>query len=381
MINPRSSLFTPLSSLLLLLLFASCGHRPAGGIPEAADSLTFRYATLLHVYTIPQGSLVVIDNPWKPGAELHRYVLVDQSRGDIDPADLPEATLVRTPLRRACVFSSVHLSLLQDFGALGSVAGVADLDYVMNPAVHDSVAGGAMTDMGSSMNPNAELIAAGGTDAVLLSPFENAGYGSLETIGIPLIECADYMEVSPLARAEWMRFYGLLFGCEARADSIFSMVEQSYNNLQAQAAAAATRPTVMVDLMSGPSWYVPGGNSTMGRIYQDAATTYLFADRAEAGSVALSIEEVLTRAAEADIWFLKYGAASDYTYQSLAADRSDYTRFAPYTARRIYGCNTLSVPFYDIEPFHPDLLLADIIHITHPELLPDHTPTFFTPLK
>ena len=126
--------------------------------------------------------------------------------------------------------------------------------------------------------------------------------------------------------------------------------------------------------------YVPGGESAIGKIYQDAGATYLFADYKESGSVRLSFETVYQKAKDADFWFLKYGAAESYTYQSLRSEKEQYARFRPYGSRRIFACNTLQVPFYEQEPYHPDLLLADIINILHPGLLKDHRNRFFTPL-
>ena len=131
--------------------------------------------------------------------------------------------------------------------------------------------------------------------------------------------------------------------------------------------------------MNGAAWYVPGGQSTIGQLYQDAGADYLFADRKESGSMRLSFETVFSRGHDADIWFVKYSRGADFTYTTFAQDNPKYTRFAPYKNRRIYGCNTFITPFYDEEPFHPDLLLADAIHILHPDRLPDHQLHFFKP--
>ena len=132
--------------------------------------------------------------------------------------------------------------------------------------------------------------------------------------------------------------------------------------------------------MNGAAWYVPAAESTIGKLYADAGADYLFSDKKGSGSVRLSFESVYNRAHDADIWLLKYGAASDYTYRSLRAEKESYAQFKAFKKKRIYGCNTLNVPFFDLEPFHPDLLLADVIHIFYPSLLPDHKPVFFTPL-
>lgn len=127
------------------------------------------------------------------------------------------------------------------------------------------------------MTPTLEKIIEAKADAILISPFQNSGgYGRLGEWGKPIIEVADYMETSALGRAEWMKFYGMLFGAEHEADSIFNAMEQRYNQLKAIARKSAVRLSIIIDKVSGPVWYVPGGNSTLGRIIADANADYVF---------------------------------------------------------------------------------------------------------
>ncbi len=363
---------------LTVLLFLSCsGGRGQEDCDAMGDSIAFRYARLIHIYNIGDSCrLVVIDNPWSPGKELHRYVLAPQEI-TISQKIQEQGTVVRIPLEYTTVFTSVHCRLLQDIGALEQISGVCDFEYVQSPEVIRRVREGKIGNMGSALNPNIELILSGHTDGMLVSPFEQSGYGTLERTGIPLIECADYMEPTALGRAEWVRFFGMLFGRERQADSLFHTVESNYKRLCLLVQDAKERPRLLCDQMNGAAWYVPGGQSTIGQLYQDAGADYLFADRKESGSMRLSFETVFSRGHDADIWFVKYSHGADFTYTSFAQDYPKYTRFAPYMNCRIYGCNTFITPFYDEEPFHPDLLLADAIHILHPELLPGHRLYFF----
>jgi iron complex transport system substrate-binding protein len=366
-----------LTLLLVCATLCACGGSSHHGEQRFDDSIALRHARLLHIYRSGAAHVVVIDNPWKKGEVLHRYVLLPRG---VKAGQLPQGDLIRTPLRRLTVFTSVHACLMDELDAMKSMIGVCDLEYIHSQAVTDAVRSGKVKNMGNALNPNVELILSRHTDGLLVSPFEQSGYGALERTGLPLIECADYMEASPLGRAEWIRFYGMLIGRERQADSLFRQVETSYNKLKALARKAKNRPSVMPDQMNGAAWYVPGGNSTIGRVYQDAGCNYLFSDYEVSGSVRLNYETVLKRAEHAQFWFIKYGRAKDYTYATLKQENNKYTRFMPYQSRHIYGCNTLIVPFYEQEPFHPDLYLADIIHILHPELLPHHQLQFFKPL-
>lgn len=218
------------------------------------------------------------------------------------------------------------------------------------------------------MNPDMERIIDLHPDAILLSPFKNSGgYGRVEKLGTPIIECADYMETSALGRAEWMRFYGRLFGTVLQADSLFAHVDSSYNRLKHRAALSSVRLSVVCELKNGSAWYVPGGRSTTGRLLEDAYSDYAFAKDSHSGSVPLPFETVFEKAGDADIWLIKYNRQRDMTYADLQADFVGYTGFKAFKGRRVYGCNTGKVAFYEETPFHPDWLLADLIQILHPE--------------
>lgn len=363
---------------LMLALTAACGRRtPAAA--AGTDTVAFAEASLLHVERGRGYTLAEVADPWHAGRTLRRYVLVP--RDSAVPPHLPEGTLLRTPLRRVASLSGVHAALLFDLGRGDALAAVADVDYTLHPLIRKAVAEGRTADAGSSMKPDAERLAAARPDAILVSPFENAGYGALEQMGVPLVECADYMETSALGRAEWMRFYGLLLGCPERADSLYDAVAGRYRALARRAEGTGKKPTLLVDRKEGAVWFVPGGESTMGRLFADAGARYVFADMPGSGSLQLSFETVFARGRDADVWLLKYGAAADPTYASLAADYGPYRRFRPWQQRRIYGCNTLRVPFYEETPFHPDRLLADLICIFHPERMPGHRLRYYQPLK
>ena len=162
------------------------------------------------------------------------YILVDKEKPT--PTHLPEGTVVKVPLERSMVYSSVHCNLFKQLESLDAVAGVCGLQYIKVPEIQEGCRNGSVTDCGNSMNPDIEKIIDIHPDAILLSPFENSGgYGRIEKLNVPIIECADYMETSPLGRAEWMYFYGLLTGRKAQADSLFRKVEQSYLDIKRKA--------------------------------------------------------------------------------------------------------------------------------------------------
>ena len=364
-------------------MLVSCGGRQTTASQEAGDTVAFKYATQLSIVRHKDYTEVVVKNPWKEGKILHSYLLVPDS---IDPQDISltsyhsplTSTIVRTPLRRSVMFTTVHCAMLMSFGCEQSIAGVADLKYIKIPWIHEQVKAGRITDVGEGMSPVVEKIIDQRPDALFLSPFENSGgYGRLEEIGIPIIECAEYMEPSPLARAEWLRFYGMLFGCEARADSLFAVVDSSYNALKALAGnhkvqsskfKAQSSSTVLLDKVTGSVWYVPGGRSTIGQMIQDAGGDYPWADDDHSGSVSLPFEAVLEKAGEADVWLFRYSSDHDITPAELLSEHHGYDQFKAFRSGEIYGCDVERSLFYEESPFRPDWLLGDYIHILHPDI-------------
>ena len=362
----------------IFLLGTACGPHRENEERTTADTLTFRHASLLLVVRHQGYTVAEVLNPWHPSRLLHRYLLVPRS-AEVPPR-LPQGTLLRTPLRRMTVAVAAHGCLFREIGAEGAVRGVCDVEYILSPWFRKALQVGKVADMGSSTHCDVEKILAVHCDAVLLSPYDQCNYGAIEKTQVPIVECADYMETSPLGRAEWMRFYGMLVGREAVADSIFKNVEREYTLLKARAQATEERPSLFADLMTGSTWYQPGGRSTMGRLYADAGVRYLWDDNERAGSLALDYESVFHRAHDAALWVVRYGAPQDFTYASLLREQPGYARFRAHRQRHIWGCNLFRVPFFEDGAFHPERLLSDLVHIAHPHADEDAALHYFSPL-
>ena len=189
------------------------------------------------------------------------------------------------------------------------------------------------------------------------------------------------METSPLGRSEWMRFFGLLFGKRRQADSLFTAVRADYLQLCDLVKSVNQRPTVISELKSGSAWYVPGGKSTTGRLYQDAGATYMWAEDEHSGSIPLSFETVFDRGQAADFWLFKYNRLQDKTLTELKSDYASYAGFRAFQTGQVYGCNSGQVPFYTETPFHPERLLEDLIRIFHPGVLPAGECRYFKRLE
>jgi iron complex transport system substrate-binding protein len=340
-----------------------------------------KYAEHITIVRCEGYTKVVMQNPWKAGEVLHTYELVP--RGGERAARERESgtTVVSVPLRRSVVFNTAHAWLIGTLGAAEQVAGVADLRFMQLPWVHQLVRAGRIADCGDSMSPDMEKIIDLDADAILLSPFENSGgYGRIEKLGVPLIACADYMETSALGRAEWMKFYGLLYGKEQEADSLFHVVDSAYQKLKASLhlphegerhevrPALKGVPKMITEKLTGSTWYVPGGKSSVGRLIADAGGRYAWADDGHSGSLALSFEAVLDKSGDADVWIFNDFGERPMTYGRLAAEYRGYGQLKAFRNHNVWYVNSLRVPYFEEVSFRPDWLLRDYICMLHPQL-------------
>lgn len=349
-------LFLPMAVICVLWASLGCRRDQGGHVPQQGDTIPMAYAANLLMVERGGDIDVTMKDPWHEGRILAHYLLTaDTTREGKD--------VIHVPLRRAAVFSSVHCALFHELGALSSVRGVCDLQYNPLPYIHSGVESGRISHLGNSVEPNLERLIDMMPDAILRSPYEqNGGYGKLGKLNIPLVECADYMEVSALARAEWIRFYGRLVGKAELADSIFQGVASRYQQLKQQAGHSSQRPRLICEAPYNGQWFMPAGGSPMGQMYADAGADYLFSDIPGTGSAPLSIEHVLERALGSEIWLVKtYGLQSK---AQLVAD----TPLLRGIRAQVWTCDPYEMKFYEETPFHPDLLLENLVALLHPQL-------------
>ena len=433
------------------LLMAACqGGKTAAADAEAGDTLEMKYAKLLTIVKHGDGeeasdeaegidyqyAEAIIANPWKAGMMLHRYILIPKGEeGDKTVARLAlqrtsgmgcTTDTVRTPVERSAVFIAPHCQLMYELGCQQAIRGVCDLNYINIPDVRkraassgkasagkasagNASAGNAsaqnsIVDCGSSMAPDIERIIALKPEAILVSPFENSGgYGKLDKLHIPIIEAAEYMESSPLGRAEWIKFYGMLFGkdknisttaagkaseaaaveasttaveaseatlpasCELRADSLFAKIEEEYLKLKAEAGKLPKGLSILTERKTGGVWYVPGGQSTIGILLKDANARYIFSDDQHSGSLPMSPEQILAKGSQVDVWAFKYFGGAPLSQVQLLQEYDGYKALAAFNRGNIYQVDTSTEPYFELTSFHPELLLREFIILAHGE--------------
>lgn len=358
------------------LLFIACNTSNSQQANITQNSLLTQAKGL--VITPNNGyTMVEIKNPWKESSVLQSYIIVPR---DTDlPDNIPNGCIIRTPLKKVLVYSSVHANAIKELGYISSVKGVCDAQYFTLPEINEGVKNGSIENVGSSMSPIIEKIIALSPDAIILSPYQNSNYEELTRLGIPIIQCADYMEATPLGRAEWIKLFGLLYNQEEKADSIYNSVTQSYNDLAKLAANEQIKPKILSENIINGTWYVPGGESYMAKLFTDAGGRYAWSEVNTTGSIPLDMPRVLEKAHDADVWLIK-SFDSTFSYSKLKAQNVLNAEFKAFKEQNIFFCDTERTTLFQDFPFHPELLLKEYIAIFHPQLIPGYKTRYFKPL-
>ena len=368
-----------------VLVCCSCRqHTPSGGSSDAsADSVNGpRYAKGYTVKTLPDGvRLVDVADPQKDKDRMpatYHFALVPKNV----KATLPEGyTEVRVPIDRTIVMTMLQLSNFTALDAHDVVKGITGTKNLFNKDILRRVKEGGIVKIGMEGDFDPELILAANPQVIFISPFKRGGYDVIQETGITLIPHLGYKELDPLGQAEWIKYVAMFIGKENKADKLFAEIEQRYLELKQKVAATKERPTVFSGEMHGGNWYAVGGKNHLAQIFRDAGAEYVMKDN-NTGGVPIEYEKMYATAANADYWRILNSFPGDFSYDALKASEPRNALFKAFKDHHVIYCNMKKTPYYETSPVSPDVVLADLVAIFHPELMPaDYQPTFYHLLK
>ena len=368
-----------------VLVCCSCRqHTPSGGSSDvSADSVGGpRYAKGYTVKTLPDGvRLVDVADPQKDKDRMpatYHFALVPRNV----KATLPEGyTEVRVPIDRTIVMTMLQLSNFTALNAHDVVKGITGTKNLFNKDILRRVKEGGIVKIGMEGDFDPELILAANPQVIFISPFKRGGYDVIQETGITLIPHLGYKELDPLGQAEWIKYVAMFIGKEKEADKLFAEIEQRYLELKQKVAATKERPTVFSGEMHGGNWYAVGGKNHLAQIFRDAGAEYVMKDN-NTGGVPIEYEKMYATAANADYWRILNSFPGDFSYDALKASEPRNALFKAFKDHHVIYCNMKKTPYYETSPVSPDVVLADLVAIFHPELMPaDYQPTYYHLLK
>lgn len=327
-------------------------------------------------------SVLKILKPWPKSEKIYTYILTEKNA--IIPDSLASFATIQIPIKKLIATSTTHISALEMLGVENSLIGFAGLNYISSEKIRFRIDANKIIEVGQGLDLNTEKILDLNPDLVMGFGIDNknAAYDNLEKSGLKIIFNGDWNEQSPLGKAEWIKVFGALYGLDKQAEDVFNSVEKSYLDAVKLAKNTKSTPSILCGEMYENIWYTPEGNSWSGLFLRDAKTNYLWKQTTGTGSLSLPFEVVLEKAKKADFWL--QGAFS--SYKEMQDSNIHYTEFDAFKNKKIYSFGskkgkTGGIIFYELSGNRPDLVLKDLIKITHPELLPDYKLYFYEPLK
>lgn len=369
--------------MALLLSFCK-GSRENNQGPSAGSKDIF-YARGFDVEKKENYRILKVYNPWQGARNvLFRYVLAGHDQ-DI-PASRVEETVIRTPVSSVVCMSTTHIAMIDFIGETEKISAVSGSENIYNPVLQNRAEQGNLPDIGYDMNLNYELLLELNPDIILaygVGAEAGAWLNRLRDIGMTVVMIGEYLEGSPLAQAEWVKFIAHLFDRQEYASDKFSKIEKEYNQLVKLASQTGdSLPVIMSGLPWRNSWFVPGGNSHFAALIDDAGGKYLWDDNNGRENFPADIENVIDRSAEAGYW-INAGTAL-----SMADIENTDPRLAllrPFRLDNVYNNNARlnkrgGNDYWESGTVNPHLILKDLIHILHPELVPGHKPVYYRKL-
>lgn len=371
-----------------LCVFASCKNNNPNNKTEEigivqGDSLEIKYAKGFQIHTFEGYKTITLKNPWPGTNKTFTYALVEKN--GLLPNPEKYDAVVEIPLKRIVVTSTTHIPSLEMLNENEALVGFPSLDYISSEKTRQRIVEGKITELGKNEAINTEILIDLSPDAVIGFAIDgnNSTFATIQKTGIPVIYNSDWTETSPLGKAEWIKFFGVLFNKEKEADSIFKSIETEYLSAKKIASEAKIIPTVISGAMYKDFWLLPQGESWGAQFIADANGNYLWKDSKGTGGLSLSLESVLEKGHDAEVWI---GPGQFTTLEELKGANEVYSQFAAFKSGNVYSYSskkgkTGGVIYFELAPNRPDLVLKDLIKILHPELLPTHELYFFDKLK
>ncbi|WP_417444790.1 ABC transporter substrate-binding protein [Joostella sp.] len=380
---------------LTILLFLSCKETPKEKtqttpphkiIEQNVTSTPISYAKGFSITKQDKITIIKVNAPWPSANKTFTYALVPEK--DLKTISLDDSlydAIIKTPVKRMIATSTTHIPSIEALGIENTLIGFPGTDYISSKPIREKIEAGKVKELGLNESINTEVLINLEPDLVMgfTVEGENKTYQNIVNSGTPVVYNGDWVEATPLGKAEWIKFFGAFFNKEKLADSIFNNIAKSYNEAKALAANTDIKPTVFSGSMFKDIWYAPAGESWVAHFLNDANANYIWKDTFGNGSLSLNFESVLEKSKSADFWI---GPGQFTSYSQLQDNNVHYTQFDAYANKKIYTYSlttgaTGGILYYELAPNRPDIVLKDIIHILHPEVLTDYEPVFFKPLQ
>ena len=329
-------------------------------------------------------TIIEVTNPWPNASKKFKYILKDKN-SQIHEKSFDNAIIINVPVKKIVVTSTTHIPSLEMLGVENSLIGFPKLDYISSEKIRKLIHQNKITELGNNQSLNTEKLLYLNPDVIIGYGLDNSNpvLSNLEKNGLKVMFDGDWNEQNPLGKAEWIKFFGAIYGKLDKAEEIFSKIEKEYFKTLNLLTKTTKKPTVLAGDIFEDKWFLPQGKSWAATFLKDAKGNYLWSQTKGTGSLGLSFETVLEQGKNADIWITS-GQFS--TLEEMIHSNPHYNQFKAFKNKNVYSFNSKKgekggVLYYELAPNRPDIVIKDIVKILHPNLLKNYKPYFFEKLK
>lgn len=374
--------------LLILILTASACTTTESCKHESIDFQSGRVTYALRFSLLETDSCTILNiiDPWQgAGNVIHQYYLV-KDNPDFHP-QIDQSRIINVPVKRIICMSTTHLAMIKALGLESRIAGVSGSGFVYDDDISKRIKDGLINDIGYDSGINSELIIKSSPDLVMIYGIgsESAGYtAKIYELGTKVMYNADYLETDPLGKAEWIKVFGALFCKEKMADSLFSAIESTYNQLKEYISShTGDKPGVMLGLPFRDTWYISPGNSYISRLIGDAGGRYLWEKSESSVSMPYGLENVYIESLNADFWL---NTGSVLSKDEIVSIDPRLGSVPPFINGKLFNNNKRlnasgGNDYWESGTLNPHIILKDIASILHPELFPDHGLVYYRKIE
>ena len=342
-----------------------------------------RYAKGFSIQNYDGYSVVKVKNPWPKATKTYTYIL--KEKNGIVPDSLRQNLIISVPIKTIVVTSTTHIPSLELLDEVNTLIGFPHCDYISSEKVRARIDTGNIKELGNNQDLNTEVL-------LDLQPNVIIGYGidnknptldNLQKSGLKVMLNGDWNEENALGKAEWIKFFGALYGKQKQATALFTKIEKDFLKTIKIAKMAKTTPSILAGDMFEDRWYLPRGTSWGSLLLKQANGNYLWQETSGTGSLSLSFETVFEKAKSADVWITSGQFSS---LKEMTNSNPHYTEFNAFKNKNVYSFSgkkgkTGGILYYELAPNRPDIVLKYLVKILHPELLIGYKPFFFEKLK
>lgn len=369
--------------VVTLSLFTACKKdvKPevSTSVKEIATTLPLKYAKGFSITNYSTYKEIIVTSAWPKSTDVFKYIVVNEN--EKTPVHSDKDIVIQLPIEKLVVMSTTNIPSLEYLGVDDKLVGFPNTNYISSEKTKKRVDSGEIKDLNNDLEINMELLLELQPELVIGFSVNgnNKSLDQIEKFGIPIVYDGAWTEESPLGRAEWIKFIAAFFNKEKQADTIFNDVEKNYNEAKAIANEVKDQPIVFSGSMFKDIWNIPGGKSFVAKYLADANTNYLYKDTKISGSHQFNFENVLEKGQNAKLWI---GAGSFKSKAEMIETHKGYSYFEAYKTNNIYTYTNKvgekgGLLYFELGPLRPDIILKDIIKISHPELLTNYKPFFF----